>query len=113
MSFSPEKNLEMFDFLVDGNIDRFNEERAKGFVPDFSGKNFRGIDLRRAEFDGINLHGAIFSNADIRGLNLYNSDMEGASLKACKISGVYFPPNLAADEIMMSVQFGTRIRIWR
>ena len=111
MSISPEKNTQMFDLLIDGNIDRFNEERSKGVIPDFSGKNLRGIDLRRADFDGINLHDAILSNADIRGLNLYNCDMKGASLKAAKISGVYFPENLSPDEIMMSVQFGTRLRV--
>lgn len=113
MPCSPEKNIQMFELLIDGKIDLFNEERAKDTVPDFSGKNFRGIDLRRADFDGISLRGAIFSNADIRGLNLYNCDMEGASLKACKISGVFFPANLAPDEIMMSVQLGTRLRITR
>lgn len=111
MSCSPEKTLQMFDMLVDGNIDRFNEERAKGVLPDFSGKNFRGIDLRRADFNGVNLHDAILSNADIRGVDLYNCNMEGASMKAAKISGVFFPENLSAAEILMSVDFGTRLRI--
>ena len=111
MAISPEKNIQMFDMLIDGNIDKFNDERTKGNLPDFSKKNLRGIDLRRADFDGVSLHDAILSHADIRGLNLHSSDMEGASMKDAKISGVYFPENLSADEIMMSVQFGTRLRL--
>lgn len=113
MAITPEKNNQMFDMLIDGNIDRFNEERAKGILPDFTKKNLRGIDLRRADFTGISLRDAILSHADIRGLNLHDSDMEGASMKDAKISGVFFPENLSASEIMMSVQFGTRLRIIR
>ncbi len=113
MSITPEQNLQMFDMLIDGNIDRFNEERAKGLVPDFAKKNLRGIDLRRADLNGVNLRGAILSNTDIRGIDMYNCDMEGASMRAAKISGVFFPENLSAEEIMMSVQFGTRLRVRR
>lgn len=113
MSISPEKNLQMFDMLIDGNIDRFNDERAKGTLPDFTKKNLRGIDMRRADLSGVSLHDAILSHADIRGLDLHDCDMEGASMKDAKISGVFFPENLAPQEIMMSVQFGTRMRVSR
>ncbi len=113
MSISAEKNLQMFNMLIDGNIGRFNEERGKGVLPDFANKNLRGIDLRRADLNGVNLHGAILSNTDIRGIDMYNCDMEGASMRAAKISGVLFPQNLAPEEIMMSVQYGTRLRITR
>ncbi|MBP5090488.1 hypothetical protein HUS91_34190, partial [Pseudomonas chlororaphis] len=42
--------------------------------------------------------------------DLRNSSMEGASLAHAQISGAYFPPELTADEILMSVNFGTRLR---
>ena len=36
--------------------------------------------------------------------------LEGASLAHAQISGAYFPVELTADEILMSVNFGTRLR---
>jgi hypothetical protein len=111
MTISQEKNNKMFDMLVEGHIDLFNEEREKGALPDFSSKNFRGIDLRRCQLDGVSLNGAYLGNTDLRGLDLRNCDLEGASIKAARISGVFFPISLPADEITMSNQLGTRLRV--
>jgi hypothetical protein len=36
--------------------------------------------------------------------------MEGVSLRGARISGVMFPAELGADEIRLSVEFGTRMR---
>jgi hypothetical protein len=36
--------------------------------------------------------------------------MEGASLHAAHVSGAYFPRELTAPEIEMSVKIGTRMR---
>jgi hypothetical protein len=36
--------------------------------------------------------------------------LEGASLHAAHVSGTYFPPELAPEEIEMSVRLGTRMR---
>jgi uncharacterized protein YjbI with pentapeptide repeats len=46
----------------------------------------------------------------LRGLDLRACSLEGASLAHAQISGTYFPPELSADEILMSVNFGTRLR---
>ena len=43
--------------------------------------------------------------ADFRKANL-----EGASINAAKISGAYFPPELSASEIELSLLHGTRMR---
>ena len=43
-------------------------------------------------------------------VSLRSRVMEGASLAHAKISGVYFPVELSADEILMSFNFGTRLR---
>lgn len=110
MTISQEKNNTMFDMLVEGHVERFNEERGKGSLPDFSSKNFRGIDLRRCQLDGVSLNGAYLGHTDLRGLDLRNCDLEGASIKSAKISGVFFPTNLPAEEITMSNQLGTRLR---
>lgn len=49
-------------------------------------------------------------NGDFRGLDLREALLEGASLAHAQISGAYFPAELSADEILMSVNFGTRLR---
>ena len=47
---------------------------------------------------------------DMRGGDFRKSSLEGASLAHAQISGTYFPPELSADEILMSMNFGTRLR---
>ena len=37
-------------------------------------------------------------------------DLEGASIAGTKISGTYFPKELSAEEINLSLQHGTRMR---
>jgi uncharacterized protein YjbI with pentapeptide repeats len=65
----------------------------------------RAIDAKR-----INFSGAYFRGTDLRGLDLREAVLEGASLAHAQISGAYFPADLSADEILMSVNFGTRLR---
>ena len=77
---------------------------------DFSCCNLRGVDLRGVNIKKVVLRGAYLKGADLRGLNLSLHDLEGASLHGARISGVFFPSNLSPDEIMMSVQTGTRLR---
>ena len=70
--------------LVDSKFDEFN---------------------RLAEQEPPDLEGC-----DLRGLDLFYADLDGASIHEAKISGVRFPPSLAADEISMSLHLGTRMR---
>lgn len=92
------------------NIAAFNREKPEGAVIDFSNGDFRGLDLRNLDTSGIDFSGAYFRAADLRGLNLKDVPLEGASIAHAQISGVWFPPELSADEILMSVNFGTRLR---
>jgi hypothetical protein len=43
-------------------------------------------------------------------VDLRHTALEGASLGHAQISGTFFPVELTADEILMSVNFGTRLR---
>jgi len=74
----------LYTLLHEDDITGFNQQRPPGHI-DMRGGDFRGLDLRTA-------------------------CMEGASLAHAQISGVYFPVELTADEILMSVNFGTRLR---
>ncbi|MGY4492379.1 pentapeptide repeat-containing protein [Pseudomonas putida] len=92
------------------NVRGFNEQRPPEGKVDFRGGDFRGLDLRELDARGIDFTDAYFRTADLRGLDLRHSCMEGASLAHAQISGAYFPVELSADEILMSVNFGTRLR---
>ena len=66
--------------------------------------------MKVLDAQGINFTNAYFRGTDLRGLDLRNAQLEGASLAHAQISGAYFPVELTADEILMSVNFGTRLR---
>jgi uncharacterized protein YjbI with pentapeptide repeats len=75
----------LYALLHKDDIRGFNQARPAGGIIDMRGGDFRGLDLR-------------------------DCSLEGASLAHAQISGTYFPPELTADEILMSVNFGTRLR---
>lgn len=100
----------LFALVREEKIQAFNEEK-RGVGPlDFSGGDFRGLDLRNFDAEGVDLRDAYFRSADLRGIDFRGAQLEGASLAHAQISGAYFPPELSADEILMSVNFGTRLR---
>ncbi|UZE22903.1 pentapeptide repeat-containing protein [Pseudomonas sp. B21-056] len=102
-------NTPLYALLRKDDISGFNKERPQGPV-DLCGGDFRGLDLRELNVDDIDFTDAYFRSADLRGVDFRKSKLEGASLAHAQISGAYFPPELSADEILMSMNFGTRLR---
>lgn len=100
----------LYTLIRNEQISAFNAQKPKDTVVDLSDGDFRGIDLRALNAQGINFTNAYFRGTDLRGLDLRNAQLEGASLAHAQISGAYFPVELTADEILMSVNFGTRLR---
>lgn len=100
----------LYVLIRNEKIAAFNAQRPQDSAVDFSDGDFRGIDLRALDAQGINFSNAYFRGTDLRGLDLRSAQLEGASLAHAQISGAYFPPELTADEILMSVNFGTRLR---
>jgi len=66
--------------------------------------------LRKLDLGGLDLSNCYFRQADMRGLNLTTCRLEGASLHDANVSGVYFPKELAPEEIELSRAVGTRMR---
>ncbi|MBK8163270.1 MAG: pentapeptide repeat-containing protein [Gammaproteobacteria bacterium] len=99
-----------YRLLREGHIKEFNESKCRGERSDLTHSDFRGIDLRGLDADGLDLRGCYFRQGDLRGIDFTNTNLEGASIHATKISGTYFPPELSADEITLSLQHGTRLR---
>ncbi len=104
------KDDPMYRLLREGAIEEFNSRRAAGETCDLRGCDFRTLDLRKLNAKGLDLRDCYFRQADLRGLDLSEANLEGASINAAKISGVYFPPELSAEEISLSLTHGTRMR---
>lgn len=100
----------LYRLLHNDDIKGFNTQKPKDGEVDLSGGDFRGLDLRNMDTESVNFTDAYFRGADLRGLDFRHAKIEGASLAHAQISGAYFPVELTADEILMSVNFGTRLR---
>lgn len=109
------KKLEhpLFQLLIEENIESFNQQKpqyiSSGHL-DFQGADLRGLNLRGLDAAGIDFRNAYFRSCDLRGIDFRETLLEGASMNRAKISGCYFANDLPAEEIVMSLTAGTRIR---
>ena len=94
-----------------GELEQFRRLTAGRPTVDFSNSDLRGVDLRHVDFARVVIRGCYLRDADLRGLDLRPVDLEGASIFHARVSGTYFPPTLSADEIRLSVECGTRLRM--
>jgi uncharacterized protein YjbI with pentapeptide repeats len=104
---------EMFQLLRMGEVQAFNEKRDYSQEYDLSGTDLSRIDLRGLNADNLNLEDTYFRMSDLRGIDFRNAKMEGASFAGSNISGCFFPKELRADEILFSLEHGTRVRYSR
>lgn len=100
----------MYKLLREGKIDEFNSRRINGEEVDLKQVNLRGLDLRGMNVEGIDFRDTYFKQTDLRGLNFSKCNLEGCNIQHAKISGTYFPKTISAQEILLSVEFGTRMR---
>lgn len=111
MSDKPQiKTDPLYQLLREGNIAEFNRRIAAGETCDLTGCDFRHVDLRGIQADGLDLRDGYFHQSDLRGIDLRHANIEGASINGARISGTYFPPEVAAEEISLSLIHGTRLR---
>jgi uncharacterized protein YjbI with pentapeptide repeats len=104
------KDDPLYQLLRNENIKEFNEQRDTLDTSHLRGGDYRGRDLRNMNASGLDFRDAYFRNADLRGIDFRNTLLEGASLIDAKLSGVYFPQSLSAEEIRLSLDTGTRLR---
>ncbi len=100
----------MYQLLRDENVAEFNQRRAAGQAVELRGVDLRGLDLRNLDCKGLDLSDAYFRGCDLRGVDFRGANLEGASLVSANISGCYFPKPLRAEEILLSVTHGIRLR---
>lgn len=100
----------MYQLIRDEKVEQFNKQKSEGKSCDLTGCDFKGLDLRNLDVSGLDFTDAYFRGADLRSLDFRGCKLAGASLADSKISGCFFPDDITADEILMSVQHGTRLR---
>lgn len=103
----------LYQLLRTEQVQEFNSKVDRKAPPDLTGCDFRGLDLRGLDATGLDLTDAYFRGTDLRGIDFRQARLEGASIVTAKISGCYFPVELTAEEIGMSLQHGTRMRYRR
>lgn len=104
------KSDPLYQLLREGKIEEFNKRKAKGESCDLTQCDFRSVDLRGIDADGLDFSDGYFHQADLRGVDLRQATMAGASINGARISGTYFPSQLTADEIGLSLVHGIRMR---
>src|SRR3569833_949496 len=108
MSDAPKiKTDPLYRLLREGKVSAFNEEKARGNRCDLTNCVFRGLDLRGLDTSGLDLSCCYFRQADQRGVDLSKAKLEGASIHSARIAGAYFPSEIPADEIVMSLIHNT------
>ncbi len=100
----------LYQLLRAEQVQEFNSKVDRKAPPDLSGCDFRGLDLRGLDVSGLDLSDAYFRGSDLRGIDFRGAKLEGASIVTAKISGCYFPAELSAEEITLSLNHGTRLR---
>ncbi|PHS71570.1 MAG: hypothetical protein COB23_00945 [Methylophaga sp.] len=101
----------LYRLLREGKVAEFNQRILAGETAVLAGCDFRHINLQGINTEGLDFTDSYFRQADLRGVDFSPcKSMEGASIHAAKISGTYFPGEMRAEEILLSLEHGTRLR---
>lgn len=103
-------NDPLYRLLSEEKIEEFNRNKTTAKTALLRAGNYRNLDLRGLDAEGLDFSDGYFHGADLRGIDFRNTNLEGASIIDAKISGCYFPKQLSADEIRLSITQGTRMR---
>jgi uncharacterized protein YjbI with pentapeptide repeats len=104
------KDDPLYRLLREGKTEEFNECRTKGDTCDLVGADFRSVDLTGIDADGLDFTNCYFRMSNLRGIDFSKAKLEGASIHGAQISGAFFPVELCPNEIVLSLEHGTRMR---
>ena len=101
----------LYRLLREGKMDEFNQRVEAGEKPVLTACDFRHINLQGINAEGLDFSGSYFRQADLRGVDFSKcASFNGTSIHGAKISGTYFPVELRAEELLLSLNNGTRLR---
>ena len=104
------KDDPLYLLLREGKIEEFNKRKAEGESCDLRACDFRNVDLRGIDASGLDFSDCYFHQTDLRGIDLRQARIEGASINGARISGTFFPVELSAEELGLSLVHGIRMR---
>ena len=104
------KDDPLYLLLREGKIEEFNKRKAAGESCDLRACDFRNVDLRGIDASGLDFSDCYFHQTDLRGIDLRQARIEGASINGARISGTFFPVELSAEELGLSLVHGIRMR---
>ena len=99
-----------FTCLRLGDVDGYRTAIEGRREIDLSDVDLRGVDLRHVDLSKVVLRGAYLRDTDLRGVDLRQHDLDGCSLMGARVSGTWFPANISASEIRLSLESGVRLR---
>jgi uncharacterized protein YjbI with pentapeptide repeats len=99
-----------FKCLRAGDLAGYQQVTENRNTVDFTGADLRGVDFRSVDLRKLSLRDAYLRDADLRGCDLRHLDLAGVSIQGARVSGAYFPHNVDAAEVQLSLLHGTRIR---
>ncbi len=100
----------LYQMLRNDDVAGFNQAIDGGAECDLRGTDLRGLDLRGLHLAGMDLTDAYFRGTDLRGVDFRGCALDGVSLANARVSGCYFPAEISAEELRLSLEFGTRLR---
>ena len=100
----------LYQLLRNEDIKGFNEQRDQIDSSELTSGDYRGRDLRNMNAKDLDFSNSYFRNCDLSGIDFRDTNLEGASILDAKLSGTYFPTELDAAEIRLSLETGTRLR---
>ncbi len=100
----------LYQLLRNEDIKGFNEQRDQTDSSELRSGDYRGRDLRNMNAKGLDFSNSYFRNCDLSGIDFRDTNLDGASILDAKLSGTYFPLELGAAEIRLSLETGTRLR---
>jgi len=103
-------NCAMYQLLRAGEIPEFNRRKQAGETSDLYGTDLSRLDLRGLDAQGLDMRDCYFRMSDLRGIDFRETAIEGASFAQANVSGCFFPRQVAALEIDLALEHGTRIR---
>ncbi|MFP5383467.1 MAG: pentapeptide repeat-containing protein [Gammaproteobacteria bacterium] len=100
----------LYRLLLAEDVAGFNARRNAGESLSLKGAMLRGLDLRGLDASGLDLRDACLRGCDLRGIDFRTAQLDGATITEARVNGCYFAGTLAADEIRLALEKGTRLR---
>lgn len=100
----------LYTLLREGHIEEFNQRVQAGETIDLTHCDLSRLDLRGLHTQGLDFTNSYFRLTNLSGIDFSEAILRGASFKKANISGVLFPVELSAEEIKLSIEYGTRVR---